>query len=184
MAGAPRPTAHGQLGPGRTNPFRFSGPIETIINPRKSKEIQAKRLAFPWIPLVESGLFNGLQRIQIKKSNFEIFTKPRRTTCFSFPARTPFSALITRSKKTIAHIPIPEKTMRARSRAVYMSGQLIPHGWLGGPVAASASGPEPPRPKTAGRISCVRSSKAEHKVAAVKLRAFFARRARASIQLN
>jgi hypothetical protein len=25
-------------------------------------------LAFPWIPLAESGLFKGLQRIQIKKS--------------------------------------------------------------------------------------------------------------------
>ena len=34
----------------------------------KSKENQGKRLAFPWIPLVESGLFNGLWRIQIKKS--------------------------------------------------------------------------------------------------------------------
>jgi hypothetical protein len=28
----------------------------------KCKEIQGKKLAFPWIPLVESGLFNGLQR--------------------------------------------------------------------------------------------------------------------------
>jgi hypothetical protein len=24
-------------------------------------------LGFPWIPLAESGLFNGLQRIQVKK---------------------------------------------------------------------------------------------------------------------
>jgi hypothetical protein len=34
----------------------------------KSKEIQGERLGFPWIPLAESGLFNGLWRIQIKKS--------------------------------------------------------------------------------------------------------------------
>jgi hypothetical protein len=34
----------------------------------KSKEKQGKVLAFPWIPLVESGLFNGLQRKKIKKS--------------------------------------------------------------------------------------------------------------------
>jgi hypothetical protein len=27
---------------------------------------QAKKLGFPWIPLAESGLFNGLRRIQIK----------------------------------------------------------------------------------------------------------------------
>jgi hypothetical protein len=33
----------------------------------KSKENQGKTLGFPWIPLVESGLFNGLQRKQIKK---------------------------------------------------------------------------------------------------------------------
>jgi hypothetical protein len=37
------------------------------IKPRKSKEIQIKRLAFPWIPLVESGPFKGLRRIQIEK---------------------------------------------------------------------------------------------------------------------
>ena len=29
---------------------------------------QGKRLGFPWIPLADSGLFNGLWRIQIKKS--------------------------------------------------------------------------------------------------------------------
>jgi hypothetical protein len=35
---------------------------------RKSKGIQGKKLALPWIPLVESGLFNGLQRKKIKKA--------------------------------------------------------------------------------------------------------------------
>jgi hypothetical protein len=34
----------------------------------KSKENQGKRLLFPCIPLAESGLFNGLWRIQIKKT--------------------------------------------------------------------------------------------------------------------
>jgi hypothetical protein len=38
------------------------------INPKESKEIQEKTLGFPWIPLAESGLINGLRRIQIKKS--------------------------------------------------------------------------------------------------------------------
>jgi hypothetical protein len=33
----------------------------------ESKENQGNLLGFPWIPLAESGLFNGLQRIQIKK---------------------------------------------------------------------------------------------------------------------
>jgi hypothetical protein len=35
--------------------------------PNKSKENQGKRLGFPWIPLAELGLFNGLRRIQNKK---------------------------------------------------------------------------------------------------------------------
>jgi hypothetical protein len=52
------------------------------------------------------------------------------------------------------------------------------------PIEATAFGPKPPRPKTAGRISWVGSSRAGHKVAAVKLREVFARCARASIQLN
>jgi hypothetical protein len=34
---------------------------------RRSKENQGKKLGFPWIPLVESGLFNRLQRKQEKK---------------------------------------------------------------------------------------------------------------------
>jgi hypothetical protein len=36
--------------------------------PRQCKEIQGKFLAFPWIPLAESGLFNGLQRKNKKTS--------------------------------------------------------------------------------------------------------------------
>jgi hypothetical protein len=41
------------------------------FGPSKTKQIQtdsAKSLGFIWIPLVESGLFNGLHRIQIKES--------------------------------------------------------------------------------------------------------------------
>jgi hypothetical protein len=56
------------------------------VNANKSKEIQAKKLAFPWIPLVESGLFNGLQRIQIKNLLVDIFTKPISITRFCFAA--------------------------------------------------------------------------------------------------
>ena len=45
------------------------------INPSKPKEIQGKRLGFPWIPLADLGLFNGLRRIQIKKF-FPLFFRP------------------------------------------------------------------------------------------------------------
>jgi hypothetical protein len=62
MAGASRPRDRGQLAGA---PIRSAAAAK--VNAKESKEIQAKKLAFPWIPLVESGLFNGLQRIQIKK---------------------------------------------------------------------------------------------------------------------
>jgi hypothetical protein len=62
------------------------------IKPRKAKQIQGKVLGFPWIPLADLGLFNELQRIQIKKiwfpfrvvfqtsqPNFSLFSSsPRR----------------------------------------------------------------------------------------------------------
>jgi hypothetical protein len=35
---------------------------------KKIQKNQGKKLAFPCFPLAESGLFNGLQRIQVKKS--------------------------------------------------------------------------------------------------------------------
>jgi hypothetical protein len=43
-------------------------PDFALILQAKTKQIQRKLLGFPWIPLAESGLFNGLQRIQIKNS--------------------------------------------------------------------------------------------------------------------
>jgi hypothetical protein len=47
------------------------------LNPRKSKENQAKKLGFPWIPLAESGLFNALQRFQIKKISLGLDSRLR-----------------------------------------------------------------------------------------------------------
>jgi hypothetical protein len=85
MAGPAQTRARGQLAGA---PIR-SAPAAKV-NANKTKEIQAKKLAFPWIPLVESGLFNGLQRIQIKKSLLvQIYTQLRRNTRFSFAARLP-----------------------------------------------------------------------------------------------
>ena len=49
-------------------------PVSRRCNRRASsvqenpKEIQGKKLAFPWIPLVESGLFNALQRKKEKNA--------------------------------------------------------------------------------------------------------------------
>jgi hypothetical protein len=55
-------------------PLLESAPFGHITQPprelaaRRSKENQGEKLGFPWIPLAESGLFNGLQRKQEKKS--------------------------------------------------------------------------------------------------------------------
>jgi hypothetical protein len=40
--------------------------LKRELRANESKENQGKSLAFPWIPLAKSGLFNALQRIQIK----------------------------------------------------------------------------------------------------------------------
>ena len=61
-----------EVGLGRTLARRPSDQITPIVPDfdlilqAKAKQIQIKLLGFPWIPLAESGLFNGLQRIQIK----------------------------------------------------------------------------------------------------------------------
>jgi hypothetical protein len=57
------------------------------------------------------------------------------------------------SNNNIAHILTFEKTMCAIEAMVYVSGRPFRLGGVGGPVEATAFGPKPPRPKTAGRIS-------------------------------
>jgi hypothetical protein len=66
-------------------------------NPRKSKEIQIKKLGFPWIPLAESGLFNGLQRIQIKKifPRVTLYLKCHNRSSSLSPSRPPRRARAT-----------------------------------------------------------------------------------------
>src|SRR5271169_4345848 len=70
------------------------------INASKTKEMQAKKLAFPWIPLAESGLFNGLQRIQIKKS---------------FPASHCGSNITNRVSRSSVLAPLGQREARALS---------------------------------------------------------------------
>jgi hypothetical protein len=57
------------------------------IKASKNKEMQVKRLSFPWIPLVEFGLFKGLQRIQIKKSLPSF--RPDRNVSYAYLLRPP-----------------------------------------------------------------------------------------------
>jgi hypothetical protein len=58
--------------------------------PNKSKENQGKRLGFPWIPLAELGLFNGLRRIQIKKFSAGLGLRARLLNAFfSSPVNRP-----------------------------------------------------------------------------------------------
>jgi hypothetical protein len=68
-------------------------------NPNESKENQGKILAFPWIPLAESGLFNGLQRKKIKNF-FSGFT--RATGCGQSPKPLTRAASRGRSRSSLA----------------------------------------------------------------------------------
>jgi hypothetical protein len=139
--------------------------------------MQGKELAFPWIPLVESGLFNGLQRIQIKKSHGPGFLQFVSAIAPCPRSQTPLATRINRaSNNNIAHILTFEKTMCARDQGDGLCVSPFRMGGVGGPVEATAFGPKPPRPQTAGRISWIRSSRARDKVAAVKLRELYAMR--------
>ena len=78
LSGSARPPARTRM---RASPSLLASPRRSragarstgrricSIAARKSKQIQGKKLGFPWIPLAETGLFNGLQRIQTKKSS-------------------------------------------------------------------------------------------------------------------
>jgi hypothetical protein len=72
-------------------PFQVAKQNQT--KPNKSKEIQAIFLGFPWIPLVESGLFKGLQRIQIKELSSGLRLRARlcNRTCSPFSYELPKS---------------------------------------------------------------------------------------------
>jgi hypothetical protein len=148
------------------------------VNANKSKEIQAKKLAFPWISLVESGLFNGLQRIQIKKSRGPRFLQfvsaiascPRSPDSLGDPDQSG------KQQQYSTHSDFRKDNLRPRSGRWFMC-QPIPYGWRGGPSRQRHSDPSCRGPRPARRISWVRSSRAGHKVAAVRLREFFVRRA-------
>jgi hypothetical protein len=73
------------------------------IKPRKTKQIQEKVLGFSWIPFADSGLFNGLQRIQIKKIWFP-FRVVFQTSQPDFPL---FS-----SSPLLLFSPSPRRAMR------------------------------------------------------------------------
>src|ERR1700722_10488570 len=153
MAGEPRPTAHGELGSGRTNPFRFSGPMETIINPRKTKQKGLHFLGFLWW---NRDFSMGYSESKQKNLLVQVFTKLRRNTRFPFVAQTRLAPGSPGSKKTIAHILIFDKTMRARNRAAmaYVSGQPIPHGWRWWPGRGDGIRPQAAAAEDrAGRIS-------------------------------
>jgi hypothetical protein len=86
----------------------------------ESKENQGKSLAFPWIPLAESGLFNALERIQIKKFS----SAPTRLSGCGTESSNPFSrsippvaepasggGLVRLMGRDITHISVLEKPL-------------------------------------------------------------------------
>jgi hypothetical protein len=121
------------------------------VNANKSKEIQAKKLAFPWIPLVESGLFNGLQRIQAKKSHGPRFLQfvsaiapcPRSPDSLGDPDQSG------EQQQYSTHSDFRKDNVRARSRR-WFTCRVSPFrmGGVGGSVEATAFGPRRRQPKT------------------------------------
>jgi hypothetical protein len=114
--------------------------------------MQGKKLAFPWIPLAESGLFNGLQRIQIKKSRGPRFLQfvsaiascPRSPDSLGDPDQSG------EQQQYSTHSDF--RKGNARNRGAMFSGPDRPPsiGGVGGPARATPFGPEPARPRPAG----------------------------------
>ena len=127
------------LGAGRA----AAGPVSP---PNKSKEIQRKTLGFPWIPLAESGLINGLRRIQVKnlsrvtlclKSNK---SRRRRRRPRHLPVRRPWQLpesanrnrpglrgdLQSRRRQFHRHRRLLPMGKRRRSSAVYVRRRKLP----------------------------------------------------------
>jgi hypothetical protein len=70
-----------------------------LILQAKTKQIQIKLLGFPWIPLAESGLFNGLQLVQIK--NFLSLGPALLTRMFARRSERPLMRFIPRSLRAL-----------------------------------------------------------------------------------
>jgi hypothetical protein len=79
--------------------------------PKETKEIQRKKLGFPWIPLAESGLINGLRRIQVKKS-FPVSHCASKATNHLPRPRASAPGSIRGLAKSIARIPITVNKLR------------------------------------------------------------------------
>jgi hypothetical protein len=120
------------------------------INANKSKEMQGKKLSFPWILLVESGLFNGLQRIQAKKSHGPRFLHfvsvitpcPRSPDSLGDPDQSGGQ------QQYSTHSDFRKDNVRESRRWFTCRVSPFRLGGVGGPVEATAFGPKPPQPKT------------------------------------
>jgi hypothetical protein len=96
-------------------------------NPRKTKEIQIKRLGFPWIRLAETGLFNGLQPKKIK-----IFPASKlrcnmpQTHASHWPiSECPSAGLDPMSEQRIARVRINAKKMQRNFTGEQIAARLI-----------------------------------------------------------
>jgi hypothetical protein len=72
------------------------------IKPSKTKRFQIKRLGFPWIPLADSGLFNELRGIQIKK----LFSLSARVSGCIVDTRPDGLASVAAASRHAARLPI------------------------------------------------------------------------------
>jgi len=124
---------------------------------RVARGICPPKLAFPWIPLAESGLFNGLQRIQIKKSRGPRFLQfvsaiascPRSPDSLGDPDQSG------EQQQYSTHSDFRKDNVRPRSGRWFMC-QPVPHGWRWWPGRGDGirtpSRPRPGKQYFVGRI--------------------------------
>jgi hypothetical protein len=156
------------------------------INANKSKEMQGKKLSFPWILLVESGLFNGLQRIQAKKSHGPRFLHfvSAITPCPCSPDSLGDPDQSGEQQQYSTHSDFRKDNVRPRSGRWFMC-QPVPHGWRWWPgrgdgIRTQAAAAKDRHAQFRGSDHPARDTKWPQSSCASS----FARCARASIQLN
>src|ERR1700677_3615624 len=120
--------------------------------------MQGKELAFPWIPLVESGLFNGLQRIQIKKSRGPRFLQfvSAIALCPGSPDSLGDPDQSGEQQQYSTHSDFRKDNVRDRGDGLRI-GSPIPPGWRWWPgrgdgVRTQAAAAQDRRPHFVGRI--------------------------------
>jgi hypothetical protein len=146
--------------------------------------MKGQSLSFPFIYFSESGLFKELRRIQIKNFSCSVFcnTIPYNSPFLCLP--TPFAPITWQKENYSTYSDFRKDNVRQIEHAFTWRVSSFRTGGVGARSEAPAFGPKPAAAQAPEAVFVGGIIQAGHKVAAVKLGAFSARRARASIQLK